>query len=315
MFNYHLEFKDFETFVTLYNCRSFTKAADHLYISQSALSRRVKQLEEELGVTLVKRGGINFEITDAGHKFYEHCIRLLQEKDNIYASINRYRSGDEGGLRITADPNFFSLHMIIEAITELNDEYPQILVNFKSVPNLDVYRLLTDDKTDIAFTQQSVAEEYRDLAYTVLRENKLVVGLGRNHHLFNREGLCWDDLNGEKLTVAMQTNNPALEKLMLHARKNGCRFSNILFVPTTAEALGYVASGEYLTMNVDTGVELYKEMSKYLRFVPVNEEDNCLGWPVAAYRANNDNPLIEKLISIMKKRDPMIHHSRSPRRS
>ncbi len=302
MFDYHLEFKDFESFVTLYNSRSFTKAADHLYISQSALSRRIKQLEKELGVKLVKRGGINFEITDAGHKFYEHCIRLLQEKDNIYASINRYRSGDEGGLRITADPNFFSLHMIIEAITELNEEYPQILVNFKSMPNLDVYRLLTDDKTDIAFTQQSIAEEYQDLAYTVLRKNRLVVGLGRNHHLFKREQLSWAELNGEKLTVAMQTNNPAFEKLMQHSRKNGCRFSKVLFVLNTAEALGYVASGEYVTMNGTAGVELYKEMSDYLRFVPVDEEDNCLGWPVAAYRANDDNPLIGKLITIIKKR-------------
>ena len=58
-----------ESFVTVYNYKNFTKAADKLYISQPALSRRMKALEEELGITLFKRRGDKYRRDHRGRKF------------------------------------------------------------------------------------------------------------------------------------------------------------------------------------------------------------------------------------------------------
>ena len=298
MFNYNLELKDLESFITLYSYRSFTKAAENLYITQSALSRRIKALETELGVALVKRGGTFFEVTDAGHQFYKSCIKMMQEKDNIYASMNRFRTGDEGGLRLASDPNYFSLKMIIGGITKLSKEHPRIQISYESRPNLDVHRSLIDDDLDVAFTYLSVAEDYPELSYTVIGENSMVIGVGRNHRLFVRKQLKWSDISGEKLAEALQTSNMAFNKLMQHARDQDCKFSEIHLVKSTEEALSCVATGEYLTIHGALGSEVFESMSDDLHFIPIQDDGNRLGWPVAAYRTDNENPLIQKLLAV-----------------
>lgn len=297
MLNYNLEFKDLESFITLYSYRSFTKAAESLYITQSALSRRIKALENELDVQLVTRGGSACEITDAGHQFYQSCVKMIREKDNIYASMNRFRTGEEGGLQLAADPNFFSLRLIVAAIAELKENYPRIQIRYESRPNLDVRRALVEENVDIALTFRSVAEDYPELQFAEVGQNRMVVGVSRKHPLFDREQIGWEELNGEKLVEARQTNNMAFNKLMQRARNQGCKFSDIQLVTDTEEALCLVASGEYLTIHGETGVEAYEPLREYVHFIPVQEENNTLGIPVAAYRADNDNPLIRKLLA------------------
>lgn len=300
MLNYNLEFKDLESFITLYRYRSFTKAAENLYITQSALSRRIKALEGELDVQLVTRGGTSCEITAAGHQFYKSCVKMIQEKDNIYVSMNRFRTGEEGGLRLAADPNFFDLKPIVAAITELRENYPRIQVRYESSPNLDVRRALTEEDIDIAFTFRSVAEDYPELRFTEVGQNRMVIGVGRQHRLFARELIQWEELNGEKLVEARQTNNMAFNKLMQQARNQGCEFCDVQFVTDTEEALCLVAAGEYLTIHGESGVEAYEPLREYVRFVPVQEDDDLLVTPVAAYRADNDNPLIQKLLTVIR---------------
>ena len=79
-----------ESFVTVYNYKNFTKAADKLYISQPALSRRMKALEEELGITLFKRRGTSIEgITEGGKFFYKEAVKLLKQADELRLKVNR----------------------------------------------------------------------------------------------------------------------------------------------------------------------------------------------------------------------------------
>ena len=86
-----------ESFVTVYNYKNFTKAADKLYISQPALSRRMKALEEELGITLFKRRGTSIEgITEGGKFFYKEAVKLLKQADELRLKVNRFREGVSG---------------------------------------------------------------------------------------------------------------------------------------------------------------------------------------------------------------------------
>ncbi|MDY3280923.1 LysR family transcriptional regulator [Dysosmobacter sp.] len=81
-----------EAFIKLIDCKSFTKAAETLCISQSALSHRLNHLEEEVGMPLIvrSRGKREFELTHAGMEFIpiaERWLSLAQETDNLKKSI------------------------------------------------------------------------------------------------------------------------------------------------------------------------------------------------------------------------------------
>ena len=109
-----------ESFVTVYNYKNFTKAADKLYISQPALSRRMKALEEELGITLFKRRGTSIEgITEGGNFFYKEAVKLLKQADELRLKVNRFREGVSGTLRIAVSPDF-SLSVVLKAIQKMS---------------------------------------------------------------------------------------------------------------------------------------------------------------------------------------------------
>ena len=67
-----------KSFLVIARYRSFTAAADQLYISQSALSQQMKSLEQELGFTLFDRGSRQLALTEAGRSFYRNAQQLQQ---------------------------------------------------------------------------------------------------------------------------------------------------------------------------------------------------------------------------------------------
>ena len=67
-----------KSFLAIARYRSFTAAADQLYISQSALSQQMKSLEQELGFTLFDRGSRQLALTEAGRSFYQSALKIQE---------------------------------------------------------------------------------------------------------------------------------------------------------------------------------------------------------------------------------------------
>ena len=76
-------------FSAIVECRSFTKAAERCYISQSAISQQMKALESELGVRLLRRGNHQFSLTPAGEYFYRRSQAILKEAEALYRETGR----------------------------------------------------------------------------------------------------------------------------------------------------------------------------------------------------------------------------------
>ena len=82
-----MESGNLQAFFEVVRCGSFSKAADLLFVTQSAVSRRVKQLEERLGCRLIDRGAPSLEPTEAGHIVYESAGRMLALEQELLRQI------------------------------------------------------------------------------------------------------------------------------------------------------------------------------------------------------------------------------------
>ena len=71
--------KDIVPFVTSVEKGSFTAAAEHLHVTGSAVSKSISRLEARLGSRLLERTTRHLELTDAGHAYYQTCMRILEE--------------------------------------------------------------------------------------------------------------------------------------------------------------------------------------------------------------------------------------------
>jgi DNA-binding transcriptional LysR family regulator len=97
-------FKRLQTFVTVVNEGSISKAARHLHIAQPALSRHISELEREFGLKLFDRVGRRLLLTGEGAQLVENCRNLLDHLNVLSEQAQQLRSGDQGVLTVAASP-------------------------------------------------------------------------------------------------------------------------------------------------------------------------------------------------------------------
>src|SRR5258708_29741426 len=98
------------TYVRVVEAGNFSAAAKQLRISAAAVSRQISTLEGELRLPLIRRTTRSMEITPAGRRYYEHCLRVLHEVEDAQA-IGRTAS-TEGLLSVSA-PVTFGLALVV----------------------------------------------------------------------------------------------------------------------------------------------------------------------------------------------------------
>ncbi|MGZ4576823.1 MAG: LysR family transcriptional regulator [Mycobacterium sp.] len=99
-----VELRHLRAFKAVARLKSFTQAADELRITQPALSRTIRQLEDALGVTLVDRTSRHVETTRAGRTFLDHVERVLAEMERAFGAVRRQASIGLGFSWLLPDP-------------------------------------------------------------------------------------------------------------------------------------------------------------------------------------------------------------------
>src|SRR5919106_2552122 len=108
---------------------SFTKAGEELYLTQSAVSRQIKELEEQLGVTLFQRRHRALALTEAGHQFYAAAAQALS---TMRAATERLRAQTgRKALSVTTTHSFASL-WLIPRLAGFTREHPEVDVRMSA---------------------------------------------------------------------------------------------------------------------------------------------------------------------------------------
>ena len=140
-----------DCFLSVYRTRSFTKAANMLYISQPAISQSVSKLEEELGFSLFRRAGSTLHVTEGGRRFYTFIENARQEYEDMLADVRRdERRG--GVLRVgcpeTWDPRRFT-GLIAEPLSQAR---PEIRLEVEARKLSELIVALQSGDIDVAVT-------------------------------------------------------------------------------------------------------------------------------------------------------------------
>jgi DNA-binding transcriptional LysR family regulator len=138
---------------------NFRKAADRLFISQPGLSRQIRQLEEELSVTLFDRDQRNVSLTAAGSYLKAEVDFLLNHLETIKGQLNQIQAGKIGELRI-GFLGSASNQIIPRLMSKLNAYQPLVNVNLEELSNSLQVEMVQKDKLDIGFVRlNSVPDE------------------------------------------------------------------------------------------------------------------------------------------------------------
>ncbi len=119
---------DMAIFAAVVEQNSFSGAAESLQMSKSNVSRRVGQLEDRLGITLMHRTTRKLAVTESGRIYYEHCARLVSEAKNADHAIKAMHSRPSGVLNVSL-PETLGRAFILPLLPEFMKTYPEVQLN------------------------------------------------------------------------------------------------------------------------------------------------------------------------------------------
>ncbi|MFV8904406.1 LysR family transcriptional regulator [Serratia fonticola] len=118
-------------FAAVVDTGSFTAAAEALGQTKAVVSFNIKQLESELGVSLLVRSTRRLSLTDAGERFYPRCQRLLQDAEYLLDDVRRDHHGLSGILRITSTPEY-GAQVVVPALAAFAQLHPRLRIQHVS---------------------------------------------------------------------------------------------------------------------------------------------------------------------------------------
>ena len=122
------------TFVRVAERRSFTKAAADLRTTPSVVSKRMKELEDALGFSLLTRSTHGIVLTDAGEELFQNCLAMLATLDDYVVKTRNLQTGPYGTLRVQA-PGDYARCVLALLILEFAGRYPSLRVQLFAAPD------------------------------------------------------------------------------------------------------------------------------------------------------------------------------------
>jgi DNA-binding transcriptional LysR family regulator len=121
------------TFVRVAQCQSFTKAAAALRTKPSVVSKRMKELEESLGFSVLNRSTHGLALTEAGRGLFQQCLEILAKLDHYVTERRNIETGPFGTLRIQATSDY-SRFILAPLTTQFVEQHPGVRVHLSVVP-------------------------------------------------------------------------------------------------------------------------------------------------------------------------------------
>lgn len=140
-------------FLALADELHFWKTSEKVFITQSALSRQIKALEDELGVELFERNKRSVKLTDAGRFMKTELAKIVTDLDDAAARALQIAAGEIATIRI-GHPASITFSVLPKILGSLAETHPQLAVQMFEVDSVDVDAFLLSHRIDVAFNRE-----------------------------------------------------------------------------------------------------------------------------------------------------------------
>jgi DNA-binding transcriptional LysR family regulator len=198
-----VELRYLDTFLTLAASKTFTEAADKLYISQPSLTKRIQKMEDALGMVLFERNTRNVELNYYGKIYLAYALKI-RELENQCDQRMKEITTSQNGITVGTIPSINEYH-----ITDLMTAFMKttnIACTLKTATSGKLERMLRDHECDFAFIKEvSDDDTIRKIKYF---EDTLVAVLPKDHRLANRQSIEITELKNENFLLEPENSRP-----------------------------------------------------------------------------------------------------------
>ena len=199
--------------------RSFSKGAEQNFVSQSAASQAVQQLESQIGAVLIDRTQRPFVVTPEGRSLYEACRSMLESWENAKSELAAVKARVDGTVRVAAIYSV-GLHDVSRPMQQFSALYPDARVQLECLHPHKVVEAVMSGEADIGIMSYPPSD--RALTVVPLRKEPMAVVCHPNHRFARRRLLNPADLHGVPY-VAFDRALPIRKAIDRALRRRGAR--------------------------------------------------------------------------------------------
>jgi DNA-binding transcriptional LysR family regulator len=271
-------------FAVLAEERNFTRAASKLFVAQQSLSRQIRDLEVEVGATLLFRTTRSVELTPAGEAFLIHVRNALASLDAGFEVVRQYGAGAAGRLRIGFGMGA-ALELTPHILEEFSRQFPNVTIEMREFALPDQSAGLSDLWADVAFIRPPLA--LHDIVSETLFVEPRVLTVSVRHPLAERSALWVKDILEVPLAVGRSTDEEYRRFWSLRDFRSDVTEPLLRPTTTNTEEIELVAAGLACTVNPAAFMRYLPHSG--VRYIPIIDVP---GSSVAvAWRKDRSSPL------------------------
>lgn len=224
---------------------SFSKAAQELYITQPAVTRHIRTLEEEYDVLLFERQGNKIALTKAGHIMLEHVEVILGEYQNLSYAMHLLSNKHVGSLRLGASSTI-AQYVMAPYLASFLTYFPDAEVSLINGNSREIERALTNHDIDLGMVEGITRQP--TLSYSAFLTDELVVLTGAHHKLAQRGTISIEEFKKLPL-VLRERGSGTLEAIEHDLNQHKIRLNDLnirLFLGSTEAIKRFVQNSQAL---------------------------------------------------------------------
>ena len=285
-------FFDLRIILAVAETASFRQAALIVDLGQSAVSRRVGKLEDNLGVSLFERSSIGARLTNAGGQFVRESRSILAQFDDMVAKARSNGAAEMGRLCI-GFVSSLSNGSIRSLLIEYGKQHPNVELSFVETNRSDLLSQLRHRSVDVVLVHGDLQPETTDSL--LLTKERVFVAISSASHLAACESLGWADIEGETFLVSREGAGQTVHDFIARHLTSINTHVRVRQFDVGREALlNLIGLGHGVSFVVESwcGVKYPNVV-----YVPVNSERV----PFSVYwQAGNDNPALRRFVSLAR---------------
>jgi len=208
-----VELRHLRYFATVGGLLNFTKAAQKLRVAQPALSRQIRDLEEELGVKLLERGPRAAKLTEAGAAFLVEARAVLERADDAVKIARATARGERGEIHVGYAPSL-TIELLPCALHSFHNVAPGVHVKLHDLSSEEMLCGMSEGKFSLCLVARPEKSSMRGLKFELLQEYPICVGVPARHKLSRAKAVKLEQLLGEPLVAYSRTEYPEYHAML-----------------------------------------------------------------------------------------------------
>lgn len=256
-----MEIQQLYYYMELCKQKNFTEAGYACNMTQGALSKQIRKLENELGITLIRRNTRKFELSKEGEIFLSYAKKMTGTYEEMLKNVQKNQEIKIGCMPVLAPYHFARL------VADFRKEYPDIKLVIDERIASEIQE--NSDRYDFLILRENMMEDQKKFRFSPLYDDKLCAVLYEKHPLYGRDRLQLKELKDD-VFIFPERGSGSYEVFYKSCEKAGFEPKIAFEFPQANTIMSFVSEGVGVTITFST---VYKEAKcAGVKMIPLEDE-------------------------------------------